>query len=221
MVISKAKSFEDILKMLEGSQKVFLVGCNDCAALCQTGGEEQVKEMAARLTEAGKTVTGSVIPDAGCHVLDVKRLFRGVKEQLAEAEILLVMSCGVGTQTAGEATGGAKRAVPANETLFHGESLRYGNFEQRCIQCADCRLGETGNICPMIRCAKGLMNGPCGGVVNGKCEIDREQDCGWYLIYQALKQFGRLDLMKQIMAPRDWSKGQPRVVLERKPGGVA
>lgn len=213
MIISQPKDFEEILQSLEGAQNVFVIGCGECATVCETGGEKQVEEMKARLEDAGKTVTGTIVPDVACHVLDLKRLARANKEAVAAADVLLAMSCGAGTQAAQEAI--AKFAVPANDTMFHGEVQRYGHFALRCAQCGQCRLAETGGVCAVVRCSKGLTNGPCGGVVDGKCEVDRELDCGWYLVYEQLKEAGRLDLLRKLGQPRDYSKRIATRVLER------
>ena len=213
MIISRPKDFEEILQSLEGAQKVFVLGCGECATLCETGDETRVAEMKSRLEGAGKTVTGTMIPEVGCHLLDVKRLVRANKEAVEAADVLLVMSCGAGTQAAQEAIG--KFALPANDTIFHGETQRYGHFAERCAQCGQCRLAETGGVCAVVRCSKGLTNGPCGGVVDGKCEVDREQDCGWFLIYEQLKDAGRLDLLRKVGQPRDYANRITTRVLER------
>ena len=62
--------------------------------------------------------------------------------------------------------------MPALDTLFIGVEDTPGYFREVCGQCGHCVLGETAGICPVVSCHKGLMNGPCGGTNNGKCEVD-------------------------------------------------
>jgi ferredoxin len=202
MVISEPKPLEEILESLEGQDKVFLVGCSECATVCQVGGEEQVKEMAETLERHGKTVTGSVLGDPGCHLLGLKRQFREHREEIGAADGLLIMSCGNGAQTAADATD--KPVHVATNTLFVGRVARFGHYLEMCSLCGECTLERTGYICPVTRCSKGLLNGPCGGTTaEGKCEVNPEMDCGWLLIYNKLKELGRLGALKEYVGPKD------------------
>jgi ferredoxin len=149
MIITKMKPFEEVQAMTEAYEKIFIVGCGTCSTSCQTGGEEQVSEMA----DTGKIV------------------------------------------------------LPASDTLFIGETERIGKFYDRCMACGECILDETGGICPITRCPKALLNGPCGGQVEGKCEVgEYTYDCAWVLIYDRLKEQDRLDLFMKFRPPRDYSK---------------
>ena len=220
MIISKQKPFEVILEELSDAKSVFLVGCGDCATLCETGGEDQVKEMAEKLGSEGKNVTGSVVLEVGCHELDAKKQFRAQKDEVAEADAILVMSCGAGTQAARAVTD--KPVFPSNDTLFLGNILRYGNFEEKCSFCGDCILDETGAICPVTRCHKGILNGPCGGTDDGKCEVDPDKDCAWTLIFQQLEKEGRVDKMKEYRPAKNWNavlKPGNFVIPSRRKGG--
>jgi len=98
-----------------------------------------------------------------------------------------------------------KPVIPALDTLFIGVEETPGDFHEVCAQCGQCVLGETAGICPLTACHKGLLNGPCGGTNNGKCEVDKEKDCAWTLIYQRLKEQGRLDLMRKHHSPRNYN----------------
>lgn len=219
MIITKQKPFEVILEELKDAKSVFLVGCGDCATLCETGGEDQVKEMAEKLTAEGKDVTGSVVIEVGCHELDTKKEFRAHKGEVEGADALLVMSCGAGCQSARSATD--KPVFPSNDTVFLGNILRYGQFEEKCRLCGDCVLDITGAICPVTRCHKGIMNGPCGGTNEGKCEVDPDKDCAWTLIYQQLEKEDRVDEMKEYRPPKNWNAvlKPGRHVIERNKGG--
>lgn len=217
MIMQRQKPFEDILKYLEGEGRVFVIGCTECATVCQVGGEPEVEEMKKKLEGAGKKVTGTAIPEAVCMLQNTKKVFREHKKEIDEADSILVLCCGDGVQTAKEASG--KKVHPGTDSLFLGEVLRFGQFEERCRMCGDCILDRTGGICPITRCSKGLLNGPCGGYsAEGKCEVDPERDCAWLLIYKALEETGELDKIKEPAPPRDYSKNlnPQKLVLERK-----
>jgi len=191
LIITKAKPFPEILGSLDGEKAVFLVGCSECATVCKTGGEEEVVAMKDRLEQEGKDISGWVVLDPGCNLLEAKKEFRKAKEEIARADSLLVMSCGGGVQIAQEASG--KVVHPANNTLFLGTVERFGHFQEYCSLCGECILDLTGGICPVTRCPKGLLNGPCGGAKDGKCEVNPDNDCVWIEIYDRLKEIGRLE----------------------------
>ena len=190
MIITKAKPLAEIMESLDGEKTVFLVGCSECATVCKTGGEEEVASMKALLEKKGKRVSGQVILNPGCNLLEAKKEFRRNKEELEQADSLLVMSCGGGVQIAQEASG--KTVHPANNTLFLGTVKRFGQFQEYCSMCGECLLDITGGLCPATRCAKGLLNGPCGGAKDGKCEVDPDKDCVWIKIYERLSETGKL-----------------------------
>lgn len=208
MIITKPKTQETILSMLEGYDKVFVLGCNSCAETIGTGGPEQVAEMGEFLAGSGKTVTGTAVIDPICHVAGAKRALREQGEAVSGADAVLVMACGAGVQTVSEAL--EQAAFPALDSVFLGNVVRHGVFDERCSLCGECVLDITGGICPVTRCAKGLLNGPCGGMTEGKCEVDPDQDCAWALIYERLAKTGRTEKMAETMKPKDHS-------LHRKP----
>jgi len=218
MIITKQKSFEDITRFLASSPGVFIVGCSLCATTCKTGGEEEVKEMEKKLQDKGKLVSGWVILDPACHILNNKKYFRENKEKLDQADSILVLACGNGIQAVSESID--KTVYPGCDTLFLGEIIRFGNYEERCQLCGECILDRSGGICPVTRCSKSLLNGPCGGVEDGKCEINPEIECGWQLIIDRLEKQGRLHLLEEIIPPKDWSKsrdgGLRKLALGRK-----
>ena len=173
-----------------------------CSTSCQTGGEDEVKEMTEKL---GDKVVGWAMVEDPCDLRLDRRDLKAHKEQIAESDAVLVMACGAGVQTVGKYSD--KIVLPALNTLFIGETERLGRFHDMCRACGDCILDETGGICPLTRCAKGLLNGPCGGQVKGKCEVgDYEYECAWVQIYDRLKEQDRLDLFTEFRPPRDFSK---------------
>ncbi|MCL2143945.1 MAG: methylenetetrahydrofolate reductase C-terminal domain-containing protein [Endomicrobia bacterium] len=190
MIITSKKTSEEILNKLEGRQTVFIVGCGSCASKCGTGDEKAVAEMKDFLEKNGKTVSGSMILDSACDMRLAKRNL--LKDELfLSASIIVMLSCGAGSQSVGKVSG--KIIVPALESKFVGSTERIGIYHQFCSICGTCILSETEGICPRTRCAKGLVNGPCGGFVNGKCETDQTKDCVWVLIFEKLKNNGKLD----------------------------
>jgi ferredoxin len=203
--ITRKKPDEELDRLLDGLGRVFIVGCGTCATLTMTGGAPEVAAMKERLSGQGRLVTGEVVLPVACDNLTEEAL-KEQGRQIDLADALLVMACGFGVQTVARQV--RKMVVPALDTLFIGKEDGVGQFDQVCTQCGTCILGETGGICPVTSCHKGLVNGPCGGTKNGKCEIDQQKDCAWTLIYYRLKELGRLDLMRVLQRPRN-HQGEP------------
>jgi ferredoxin len=202
MIITKKKPDEEIEEMTRPFEKLFVVGCGTCSTSCQTGGEDQVAEMVEKL---GDKVIGSAMVEEPCDLRIDRRDLKKHRDAIKEADAIMVMSCGVGVQTVGDYSG--KIVLPASDTVFIGETERIGKFYDRCKACGECILDETGGICPITRCPKSLLNGPCGGQVEGKCEVgEYEDDCAWVLIWERLKEQDRLDLFMKFRPPRDYGK---------------
>ena len=208
------KLLEEILNILKDQNKVFLVGCGECSTTCHTGGEKEVLEMKQFLEAQGKKVTGWVIPNAPCIAAQTKTAFAQNMPALKDTQAILVMSCGLGVQSVKENDRLKLEVFPALNSMFGTLMDSKGSFYEVCSNCGDCVLDKTGCICPITRCSKGLLNGPCGGVIKGKCEVDRDRDCAWVLIYKELERKGQLDKMKALSAPKDYSKTtKPHKVL--------
>jgi ferredoxin len=203
--ITRQKSEEEIDRLLEGLDRVFIVGCGTCVTLTRTGGEPEVREMGEKLSEKGKLVTGDVVLAVACDHLTGEAL-REYGRQIKQADVLLIMTCAFGVQTIARHL--KKMVVPALDTLFVGKETSVGLFDEICTQCGTCIIGETGGICPVTSCHKGLVNGPCGGTNSGKCEIDTNKDCVWTLIYNRLKELDSLDAMRRYQKPRN-HQGEP------------
>jgi hypothetical protein len=200
MIITEKKPIEEIRESLTNSKKVFILGCGTCATLAQTGGQEQVKEMAQLLND--KEIAGTAVVETPCDKRTLKRDLRAMSASLNAADTILSLSCGVGVQTLVELTG--KNVTPGLNTKFIGMTEHIGEFYQRCLACGNCILDETGGICPISRCPKGLLNGPCAGHMDEKCEVDREKDCVWVLIYKRMKNIGQLDKFREFRKPRNY-----------------
>jgi len=210
--ITRKKSFEDVNKMLEGFNKIYIFGCGTCATMCGTGGNPEVSEMKKKLQNIGKVITDSLVIPTACDDLTKDMVKQHLKE-IKESDAILVMACAFGVQTIASLI--IKPVFPALDTLFIGREEGIGYFAEICMQCGECVLDKTAGICPVTRCAKSLLNGPCGGSVNGKCEVDPNIDCAWQLIYDRLKDLGQLKRLEEIIAIKDWSKsrdGGPRSI---------
>ncbi len=204
--ITQQKPEEEIERLLAGMGRVFIIGCGTCVTLTRTGGEPEVLRMKEKLAEKGKLVTGHAVVPVACDNLTPEILAEHGKS-IDQADALLIMTCAFGVQTVAARL--KKMVVPALDTLFIGKETGVGEFAEICAQCGTCILGETGGICPVTSCHKGLVNGPCGGTDDGKCEIDKAGDCAWTRIYDRLKELGMLDAMRKYQPPRN-HQGAPR-----------
>ena len=211
MIITRQKDLGEILRYLEGRTRIFIVGCGECSTTCKTGGEEEVRRIKEVLEKKGKTVTGTCVPEAPCIAAKVKLELAKNRAAIAKAEAILVLACGLGIQSVKENLRTDTEVHVGCDTLFAGEVDSAGAFRERCSACGDCILELTALICPITRCAKSLLNGPCGGQDKGKCEIDKDKDCAWVLIYNELKKQGKLHLLKARKPPKDHSQSiRPR-----------
>jgi len=203
------KPIDEILSFLQEGEKVFVVGCSNCAAKAKSGGEPETRAMKERLEARGVPVTGwAVTPDGQslCKLSLTKQILRVEhRAETEQADSFLVLACGQGIHTVIDATDGGM-VHPGCNTIFGGETVTDDFITEYCRLCGECIVEQTGGLCPLTLCAKGLLNGPCGGAKDGKCEVDRNRDCGWILIYERLKELGKLDLMRRIQPPKDWSR---------------
>lgn len=211
MIVTEQKPFSEIIDSLKEYTKVFLVGCGECATTCKTGGKDELLKMQQELEKHGKTILGTCIPDAPCMAAQIKtELAKNIKT-LREAEAILVLACGLGAQSVKDNDRIGLVVLPACNTLFSAVMDAQGNFYEKCSLCGECVLDVTGGICPITLCSKGLLNGPCGGMDKGKCEVDKECDCAWVLIYRELEKRKKLDTLKKLQEPKDFKKTtQPR-----------
>ncbi len=216
MVVGERKPFEEILKMVERHKKILVLGCGGCVTVCLTGGHDEVRVLSSQLKIARKkdgnpieivekTIERQCDPEYVEEILDI----------VPQVEAVLSMACGVGVQYIAERYP-TTPTYPALNTTFVGGSLKEGYYVERCQTCGECKLAYTGGICPIARCSKSLLNGPCGGSTNGKCEIDPEIDCAWQLIVDRLKSLNLMDRYEENLAIADWRTnrdGGPRKMI--------
>lgn len=213
MIIAEGKPIKEILAMIEPFDKIILAGCKGCVTVCSAGGEKEVGILASALRLARKTQgrsldTKEVTLERQC---DAEYL-EPMREYADQYQAIVSLACGAGIQFVAEKFRHLP-VFPGVNTQFIGVTEEQGVWTERCQACGQCVLDLTGGICPVTRCSKSLLNGPCGGSQNGKCEVDPEIACGWQLIYDRLKELGQLDRLEVIIPVKDWSKsrdGGPR-----------
>lgn len=212
MIMMKRKQLDEILSMLSEFDNVLVLGCNGCAGIYQVGGEKQAEVektllgMATELKQNRNIKIGATTVLRQC---DRQIVETSLKQIVKDYDSILSLACGVGVQTLADVFED-KVILPANDTVFMGAQDReLGISYELCKACGECMLFETAGICPITRCAKGLMNGPCGGMVKGKCEVGGlTKDCAWVLIYNRLKKRNRLDLFEKFREPKDFQQSQ-------------
>ena len=207
MIVTRKKPFDEIVSAI-GSRCVLLVGCAECAAVCRTGGEPEVVEMKQKLEGVGISVRDWVVLDPACDRRK-SRLKLKKRSELLDSEgcCVVVLSCGDGVQTVAGVVPKGVEVIGGLESMFVGEQVSLGVFERRCVGCNECVVDRFVGFCPVSRCPKGMLNGPCGGVgADGSCEVSPEISCVWLEVVEKLKSLGRLDELDAICPARDWSK---------------
>jgi ferredoxin len=209
LITAVQKPFEEISEMVKGFKNLLVLGCGSCVTVCMAGGEKEVEILASTLRLANKKngVSMEIMEDTIERQCD-REFFDDVKEKIDQADAVLSMACGVGVQFCGEVFEG-KIVLPALNTKFYGATEQQGMWSERCAGCGNCVLDKFGGICPIARCSKSLLNGPCGGSQDGKCEVDPENiECAWQLIYDRLKSLNMLSRLEENQPIADWSTGR-------------
>lgn len=216
MVIGECKPLKEILAMIAPYRKIILAGCRGCVTVCSAGGEKEVGILAAAVSlardkEARPIEIREVTLERQCDTEYLEQL----RSYIDEYEAVLSIACGAGVQFIAEQY--RKTPVcPGINTNFIGVTEQQGVWAERCQACGNCKLHLTGGICPITRCSKSLLNGPCGGSAQGKCEVDPDVECGWQLIIDVLSEQGRLEEMEDIIPINDWTTsrdGGPRKII--------
>jgi ferredoxin len=216
MIVAEQKSLDEIKSLIGESEKVLVLGCGTCVTVCFAGGEREAAtvatslRMSTKLDKDSKTVTHATIQrQCEWEYLDE------VTEQVSDVDVVLSLGCGIGVQAIAEHFPNSW-VVPGLNTSFLGLPSEHGVWDERCAACGDCILGITGGICPIARCSKSLLNGPCGGSEDGHCEIDKDTPCAWQLIYDNMESKGKVEVLMNHQPPKDWSQsrdGGPRRII--------
>ena len=216
MIVAERKPIEEIMDFIRDCRKILIVGCNECVTVCYAGGKKEVEILASALSMALKKERKDVeIKEATLERQCDHEYLEEIRGIIDEYDAVISLACGVGVQFLAEKYLQIP-VFPGVNTLFMGVTEERGVWSERCQGCGQCILGQTAGICPISRCAKRLLNGPCGGSTNGKCEINPELDCAWQLIIDRLKELGRLDDYDELMPIKDWSTeraGGPRKLV--------
>jgi ferredoxin len=204
MIVADRKPIEEILNSIKDYDKIMLAGCGGCVTICFSGGAKAVELLASQIKMARKKEGRAIeiiecTPERQCEYEFIDE----IKEELKSVDAVLSIACGVGVQAMSERHPDSI-TIPGLNTKFMGYPIEHAVWDERCAGCGDCVLEWTGGVCPIARCAKKLLNGPCGGSADGSCEVDKDTDCVWQLIYDRLKKLGKLDNLKVVRAPKDW-----------------
>ena len=216
MIVAKQKPFEEIAESVQDRGKILIVGCNECVTVCEAGGKKEVGVLASALRMFFRNQGKDVTVDERTLERQCDREYLDELRDIADTyDIILSLACGVGVQFMAERYH-SMAVVPGVNTCFLGATEERGVWTERCQACGSCILAATGGVCPVSRCAKRVMNGPCGGSSKGKCEINKEVDCAWQLIVDRLKALDRLADYEKVAPLKDWSTdraGGPRKIV--------
>jgi len=217
LIVAEQKPLEEIRRLIAPYEKVLILGCGTCMTVCGAGGEREVSLLHSALkvaqarggNEAHSFLEYTVKRQCDFEFLDM------LEDRVGEVDAILSLGCGIGVQVIAERFPGIP-VLPGVDTSFMGASKEWGVWDERCAACGECRLDETGGICPITRCVKGILNGPCAGSKSGKCEVSSDIDCAWVLIYERLERLGQLEKMRRYYPPRNFRTiPRPRRIVSK------
>ena len=217
MIVAQQKPLEETRRMIAPYPRVLILGCGTCMTVCDTGGEREVSYLhnALRVAQAkggnGTHTFSEYTLKRQCDAEFLELLADKVKD----IDVVLSLGCGIGVQAIAERFPDIP-VLPGVNTSFMGMAKEWGVWDERCAACGDCRLEETAGICPITRCTKGILNGPCAGTKNGKCEANKDMDCAWVLIYKRLERLQQLEKMRRYYPPRNFRAiPRPRRIVSK------
>jgi ferredoxin len=205
MIVASPKSITELKGIIEGHRKVLFAGCGTCVTVCLAGGEREVSissyavRMARKLDHSPVEISQVTI-ERQCE----NEFLKDLAEPAAKVEAIVSFGCGAGVQAIAERFPD-KPVYAALNTQFLGVLEEQAIWTEKCLGCGDCMLAHFGGICPVTRCAKRLLNGPCGGSTESQCEVDAERPCAWQLIYARLERIGQIERLEKVVPPKDWS----------------
>ncbi len=216
MIMARPKPIEEIIEEIKDFNKVLIAGCDGCVTVCEAGGSKEVQVLASALrlyfTKESKRME---IDETSLTRQCDKDYLHELLDTIDDYDGIVSLACGAGVQFMAEMYR-KKPIFPGVDTCFIGVTEERGVWAERCQACGQCILASTGGICPISRCSKRMLNGPCGGSEKGKCEVSPDTDCGWHLIYERLKELGQLDFFAEPTDPKDWVSsrdGGPRKIV--------
>ena len=216
MIMAKPKPVEEIIHEIKDFNKVLIAGCDGCVTVCEAGGSKEVQVLASSLRlHFAKESKRIEIEETSLTRQRDKDYLQQLLEKIDDYDAVVSLACGAGVQFMAEMYRN-KPIFPGVDTCFIGVTEERGVWAERCQACGQCILASTGGICPISRCSKRMLNGPCGGSEKGKCEVSPDTDCGWHLIYERLKELGQLDFFAEPTDPKDWVSsrdGGPRKIV--------
>jgi ferredoxin len=215
MIVADKKPIEEIIEEIKDRERILILGCNECVTVCEAGGKKEVGVLASALrmyflNQGREVKIDEVTLERQCD----HEYLEEIRDSIDQYDAVVSLACGVGVQFMAEKYRSTP-VYPGVNTCFLGATEERGLWTERCQACGSCLLGTTGGICPISRCAKRLLNGPCGGSTSGKCEINQEIDCAWQLIVDRLKALEKIDEYEKLAPIKDWSTdraGGPRKV---------
>ncbi|MBN1376488.1 MAG: methylenetetrahydrofolate reductase C-terminal domain-containing protein [Dehalococcoidia bacterium] len=216
MIVAERKSIPELIDILAGHKNILVLGCGTCVTVCLAGGEREVSIIASALRIASQTKGfGWKISELTIERQCDNAFIEQAIDAIEKSDAVLSLGCGAGVQAIAERF--IKKPVYAGlNTKFLGILEERGMWTEKCAACGACVLHEYGGICPVTRCAKHMLNGPCGGSREDRCEVRPDRACAWQLIYRRLKDIGQLDRLDAIKLPKQWSSslsGGPRVIV--------
>lgn len=206
MIVAYRKHIQDIKAMLAPHRKILVLGCGTCVTVCLAGGEREVGmissalRIAYRLTNEEHEINELTI-ERQCE----NQFIEDALEQIQASDAVLSLACGAGVQAVAERFP-SKPVYPGVDTKFIGILEEQGVWTEKCVACGECIIGSYGAVCPLTRCSKSQLSGPCGASIDGKCEVSPDTDCAWKLIYDRLAAIGQLDILAKPTPLIDWSK---------------
>ena len=216
MIVADKKPIEEIIESLKDFSKILVLGCNECVTVCEAGGKKEVGILASALrmyflNQGKEAKIDEITLERQCD----HEYLEEIRDVADQYDVILSLACGVGVQFTAEKYH-TLPVLPGVNTCFLGATEERGLWTERCQACGSCILASTGGICPVSRCAKRILNGPCGGSSNGKCEISKDVDCAWQLIIDRLTALEKLEDYEKVQSVKDWSTdraGGPRKVV--------
>jgi ferredoxin len=216
MITAEQKPIEEIQEMIAPYKRILVLGCGSCVAECAAGGEKETAMLASTLRMAAKMKGEDVrISEKTLDRQCVKEFYIRLDDIIDQYDAVLSLACGAGVQAVADMFPEVP-IIPALNTEFLGETKDQGLWVENCLGCGDCMLYYFGGVCPLARCSKQLMNGPCGGSRDGRCEVNPDTECAWQLIVDRLSNFDASERLEKVYPPKDWSRKQgkgPRKIV--------